>query len=154
MEERSQPASQNSAADRAEIERICRERGLPLTAQRRVVFETLRRLDHPTVDQIWEAAQQSLPEISRTTVYRILETFAAIQLIRKVCHPGAVARYEDNTQRHHHLLCRCCGRVTDFEDPALDQLALPGPQSGYQLDDYSVLFEGLCFRCLAAAKSG
>lgn len=144
------------AGRRAEIERICREHLLPLTAQRRIVLETLPRLNHPTVDEIWDEVRKALPEISRTTVYRILEAFSKLRIIRKVCHPGAVARYEGKTTRHHHLLCILCGRMTDLDDPALDQIEFPGEESGFRIEDYSIQFRGLCLKCAAMStpKSG
>lgn len=140
-------SSLDRSARRAEIERICREHSLPLTAQRRAVLETLPKLSHPTVDEMWDAMRKSLPEVSRTTVYRILETFAKLKIIRKVCHPDAVARYEDKTSRHHHLLCNRCGKMTDFDNPALDRIAFPGKESGFRIEDYSIQFRGLCRQC-------
>ncbi|MDR3763866.1 MAG: Fur family transcriptional regulator [Acidobacteriota bacterium] len=145
-------ARDDKAARRAEIEKICREHGLPLTAQRRIVLETLPKLNHPAVDEIWEQARESMPEVSRTTVYRTLEMFSKLRIIRKVCHPGAVARYEDKTNRHHHLLCLRCGKMTDLDDPSLDKLHLPGAGTGYQIEDYSIQFRGLCKKCMADKK--
>lgn len=144
----------NSLGRREEIERICREHSLPLTAQRRIVLETLPLLNHPTVDEVWDEVCKSLPEISRATVYRILETFAGLRIIRKVCHPGAVARYEDKTTRHHHLLCIRCGAMTDLNDRALDRIKFPGQESGFQIEDYSIQFRGLCLKCAASLTPG
>lgn len=137
---------------RAEIERVCREHSRPLTAQRRAVLETLPKLSHPTVDEIWDEVRKFMPEVSRTTVYRILETFAGLKIIRKVCHPGAVARYEDKTARHHHLLCIRCGKMTDLDNPALDRIKFPGEESGFRIEDYSIQFRGLCVECAEAAR--
>lgn len=138
---------------RAEIEKICREHSLPLTAQRRAVLETLPKLNHPTVDEIWDEVRKPMPEVSRTTVYRILETFAGLKIIRKVCHPGAVVRYEDKITRHHHLLCSRCGKMTDLDNPALDRIAFPGEESGFRIEDYSIQFRGLCVECIKAART-
>ena len=57
------------------FERLCRERGLSLTVQRRAVLEAvLDRGDHPTADQVYDEVKERLPGLSRTTVYRVLET--------------------------------------------------------------------------------
>lgn len=139
---------------RSEIERICREHSLSVTPQRRVVLEALSsRPTHPTVDEIWDEVRRSMPEISRTTVYRILETFAQLDVIRKVGHPDAAARYESRTSRHHHLLCLQCGRMEDLDDAALDKIDLPGVQTGFHIEDYSIQFRGLCSKCAAPPKS-
>jgi Fur family peroxide stress response transcriptional regulator len=148
-------ANERVSATLAELERTCREHALPLTAQRRAVLAALcLRSDHPTVDEVWEDVRVEMPEISRTTVYRILETFSQFRIIRKVCHPGAVARYERKMRRHHHLVCIQCGSVEDLDAPALDHLRLPGPETGFQVEDYSIHFRGLCKKCAAEAAPG
>jgi len=141
-----------AANGEVDIERICREHSLPLTTQRRAVLDALAsRHDHPTVDEIWADVRKTTPDISRTTVYRILEVFALLRVVRKVCHPGAMARYEIRIGRHHHLLCLDCGLIMDLEDPALDCITLPGEDSGFRIEDYSIQFRGLCSRCAAGA---
>jgi Fur family peroxide stress response transcriptional regulator len=62
-----------AAARLKKLEEVCRERGLPLTTQRRTVLEVLlERSDHPTADQIFEAVKVRNPRIARRTVYRSL----------------------------------------------------------------------------------
>jgi len=136
-----------------EAEQICRRHALPLTVQRRMILESLApRTDHPTADQILTDVRERAPEISRTTVYRVLEAFVRVGVARKVCHPGAAARYEIVRDRHHHLVCLLCGRMTDFEDPRLDQLPLPDSQAnGFEATDYSIQFRGICASCAKAA---
>src|SRR5690606_34308177 len=74
------------------FERICRERRLPVTVQRRTIFEMiLDREDHPTADQVYDQVRRRLPSISRTTVYRILDNLVELGLITKICHPGSAA---------------------------------------------------------------
>jgi Fur family peroxide stress response transcriptional regulator len=131
-----------------DLAQICREHALPLTVQRRVVLEALSlRTDHPTADQIFDDVRTRMPEISRTTVYRVLETFVRIAVARKVCHPGSATRYEVKTHRHHHLVCLNCEKMLDLEDPSLDGLPLPSESSGFQIGDYSIQFRGLCSDC-------
>ena len=137
-----------------EAEQICRRHALPLTVQRRMILEALApRSDHPTADEILAEVRERAPEISRTTVYRVLEAFVRVGVARKVCHPGAAARYEIVRDRHHHLVCLVCGRMTDFEDPRLDQLPLPDSKTnGFEVADYSIQFRGICARCARAAR--
>lgn len=132
-----------------QFERLCREQGLPVTVQRRAVMEALAgRQDHPTADQIFEVVRERVPGISRTTVYRILETFVRIGVARKVSHPGAAARFETEMGRHHHLLCLQCGRMTDLVNGALDSIPISAIQvSGFELTDYSIQFRGTCSAC-------
>lgn len=132
------------------LRRVCRERGVPLTVHRRVVFETLLgREDHPTADQVYSEVQARLPGVSRTSVYRILEMLVATSMVTKVCHPGSAARFDPKTRQHHHLVCLSCERIIDVEDPRMDCLPLPDVHGcGFQIDDYHVHFRGTCAECL------
>jgi len=127
---------------------ICRRHSLPLTVQRRVVLDELsRRSDHPTADEVYGGVRKKMPEISRTTVYRVLEAFVGIGVVRRVCHPGSSSRYETRMHRHHHLICLQCEAIVDLESPALDKLPLPKVSSGFTIEDYSVQFRGICRDC-------
>jgi len=133
------------------FEEQCRRHGLALTVQRRAVFEAIYlRRDHPTADQIYAVVRRRLPGVSRTTVYRVLETFVRAGLITKACHPGAAARYDPVVRRHHHLVCLRCEKIVDFLDSRLDQLPTPkAPRHGFVIDDHCVHFRGLCGDCAA-----
>ncbi|HVX67168.1 MAG TPA: transcriptional repressor [Bryobacteraceae bacterium] len=136
------------------MEEVCRRNGLPLTIQRRLTLEALaRRRDHPTADQVLEDVRKQMPEISRPTVYRVLEALVRIGVARKVCHPGAAARYETETRRHHHLVCLDCEEMVDVDAPYLDHLRLPDVRSRFHIEDYSIQFRGLCSRCARKSSS-
>ena len=132
-----------------EFEQLCRSRGMPLTVQRRMILEALlRREDHPTVDRIFEDVRKRVPGVSRTTVYRVLETLVKVGVARKVSHPQATARFETKTERHHHLVCLRCEKVVDLEDSSLNRVPLPDVRlHGFDIEDYSIYFRGLCSSC-------
>jgi len=136
------------------FEQICRERGIPVTVQRRVVLEELLESStHPTADQIQRGVQRRIPGISQTTVYRVLELLVELDLARKTCSPGTACRYDGRTVRHHHLVCLSCDRIVDHDDPALNDLPFPDRGStGFELREYSVQFLGTCPDCLNAPK--
>jgi Fur family peroxide stress response transcriptional regulator len=145
------PEPQRSIAG---FEAECRRRGLAVTIQRRAVFEALQeRRDHPTADQVFEDVSQRVPGLSRTTVYRVLETLVDAGFARKVHHAGGVARFDPMTHRHHHLVCEACGRLVDVDDAAVPALRLPEARgSGFRVKDYSVSFLGLCGACARAKR--
>lgn len=131
------------------LEGICRARGLSLTHQRRALLGALiQRKDHPTADQLYDDLKQNLSGLSRTTVYRILETFVRIGLVVKISSQQAKARFDADTSRHHHISCVQCGAVADLFDSHFDLPELPeNHPSGFQLHDYAITFTGLCPRC-------
>jgi Fe2+ or Zn2+ uptake regulation protein len=130
----------------------CREAGFPLTVQKRVILEeVLLRDDHPTAEQIRDAIQARVPEISRATVYRVLESLVQLGAIGRAHHFGPAARFDANPGHHHHLVCVRCNRVIDFEDERLDNLPLPDrTPTGFLTIDYSIHFTGLCAECQQA----
>jgi Fur family peroxide stress response transcriptional regulator len=133
----------------AVLEAACRQHGLPLTVQRRVILEALAgRDDHPTADEIWEAVRVRLPEVSRTTVYRVLEALVRLGLAVRICSPGTGARFEPRTHRHDHLVCVECELVMDVEAPTLNTLPLPDVRKhAFEIHDFSTHFRGLCANC-------
>ncbi len=136
--------------DRLEkLKKICRNKGIPLTNQRRTVLEVLlQRSDHPTADQVFETVRQKSPQISRRTVYRVLDTLVELEVIRRVHHPGATARFDGMIHRHHHLVCLQCNKIVDLENSDLDSLALPkGNPHGFDVSDFSVQLMGVCPEC-------
>ena len=132
-----------------QLEKCCRENGMPLTVQRRVIMETLAgRQDHPTADQIYDAVGDRLPGISRTTVYRVLEAFVTLGVSQKINNPEAKSHFDADTTRHHHVRCTGCGAVADVHDEKLNDLQLPRrTDSGFELTDYSISFVGTCATC-------
>jgi len=129
--------------------RACRERGLPVTVQRRVVLEAVLDLDgHPSADNVHAAVERRHPGISRTTVYRALDTLSRLGVITKVSHSGRMVRYEGRTELHHHLICLRCDQVIDISDERLDGCPLPDTSKhGFEVRDHRVQLRGICRRC-------
>ena len=133
----------------ADLARLCRERGLRCTVQRRAILEAVLELaNHPTAEQVYEAVLPRLPGISKTTVYRALESLARLGVITKACHPGAAARFDGRTELHHHLICLSCDAVVDISDERLDALVVPDTSGfGFEVTDFKVQLRGICRRC-------
>jgi Fur family transcriptional regulator, peroxide stress response regulator len=131
------------------LESLCRQRGVPVTVQRRVILSALiDRADHPTIDQVFQDVKQRIPGVSRTTVYRALETMVELGIAKRTKHFEAAARFDGNTDHHHHLVCTRCNRVVDFVDPRMSELPLPDShRTGFEVIDFSIYFEGLCQSC-------
>jgi len=117
--------------------------------QRRIILETVLDLDnHPSADQIFGAAENRLPGIARTTVYRTLEYLARMGVITKACHPGRVARFDPRLELHHHLVCLHCNEFFDFEADGLNELVIPDTSAlGFEVNDYRVQLRGICKTC-------
>lgn len=132
-----------------ELEERFRRAGLPLTVQRRAVYAALGpRRDHPTAEAIYEEVRGRVPGMSRTTVYRVLETLVGLGLARRACHSGAAARYDPVVERHDHAVCTVCGLVEDVEAEGRGEVEAPRKTaSGFRIDDYSIYYQGVCGPC-------
>jgi Fur family peroxide stress response transcriptional regulator len=129
-------------------EQVCRQKGLTMTVQRRVILkELVQRADHPTANQIYESVKERLPGLSRTTIYRVLDTFVRVGAAHKVFHPDAVVRFDPIRERHHHLFCRRCGDLFDLEDSVVKEIRLRESPEGFEIHDYSIHFTGICVGC-------
>lgn len=132
-----------------QLKAVCRSRGVSLTPQRLAVMEALAaRRDHPTADQLYEDLCRRMPGISRTTVYRVLETFVQLGLVRKVESRASKAHFDADTSLHPHLVCLGCGRVSDYPDRAFGMLQPPPvTDDGFEIVDYAVTLVGYCRGC-------
>lgn len=133
----------------AQLERACHERGLRCTVQRRVILEAVLSLaNHPTADQVYEAVLPRLPGVSKTTVYRALESLARLGVITKACHTGSISRYDARIDLHHHLICLRCDGIVDISNARLDEVAIPDTSElGFEVTDFRVQLRGLCRSC-------
>lgn len=133
-----------------QFEAACRAHRLPVTVQRRRIFEALMgRSDHPTPDTVYGAVKETLPGVSRTTVYRVLDTLVRVGVVSKASSPGAASRVDPRTSRHHHLVCERCDRLFDVDEDAVEhRIRLPDVRrQGFAIQGYSIHFTGLCAAC-------
>ncbi len=130
------------------IEKL-RYRHISVTPQRLAVLGNLEgRRDHPTAEQIYQEVRRDMPAISFNTVYKTLEVFCLKGLIIKVNPLHEVARYDSETGRHGHLICRNCHFIVDLSDDVASVPPLPEEmRAGFRLEHHSLIFWGLCPRC-------
>ena len=100
------------------IERLCVERRLKMTGQRRVIARVLSEsADHPDVEELYRRAAELDPRISIATVYRTVRLLEENGILERRDFGGGRARYEPSAHgHHHHLIDVDTGRVIEFED--------------------------------------
>ena len=133
------------------VEALCdvlREKGLKVTPQRRLIFETLQdNVDHPTVQDIYRRVQEVMPDISLATVYHTLRDLVEMGEVMELDLGEGKSRYDPCTAPHYHLGCLGCRHVLDVVHN-FDGLELsPAETSGYQIVRCEVVFYGYCPEC-------
>jgi Fur family transcriptional regulator, ferric uptake regulator len=106
------------------IERLCIERGLKMTGQRRVVARVLSEAgDHPDVEELYRRASALDQHISIATVYRTVRLFEEQGILERRDFGGGRARYEPSEDGpHYHLIDVETGKVIEFQDPEHERL--------------------------------
>jgi Fur family transcriptional regulator, ferric uptake regulator len=119
--------------------RRCRELGLRLSRQRRMVLQLLwTEKTHLSARDIFEKLNNLGRNIGHTSVYQNLESLQSAGVIE--CLDRASGRlYGYRADPHSHLTCLDTGEIHDLEVslPA-HLLALIEQQTGYQIEAYTL----------------
>jgi len=106
------------------IERLCIDRGVKMTGQRRVIARVLSDAeDHPDVEELYRRALLLDRHISIATVYRTVRLFEEKGILERHDFGGGRARYEPSEESHHHHLIDIeTGKVIEFQDAEHEEL--------------------------------
>lgn len=123
--------------------------GEKLTPQRQTVLQVIReREDHPTANDIFQAARRLLPSISYATVYNSLRYLKKAGLVREINFGDSASRYDRETDRHDHAICTSCGRLVDFDFPeAANLMRVAARKSRFKPESVHLTLRGLCPEC-------
>jgi Fur family ferric uptake transcriptional regulator len=126
-----------------------RAAGCRMTPQRALVAEALHHLGgHVTADRVLAHVQMQHPYMDLSTVYRTLERFAELGLVRAFRGAGGPAQFELAEEPHHHLVCTRCGDVQALPVAALDDLmAQLDVDHGFRAEMHHLAIPGLCAAC-------
>ncbi|MFA7275470.1 MAG: transcriptional repressor [Pseudobdellovibrionaceae bacterium] len=120
------------------LEARCLDAGLKMTGQRRTILKILEQAeDHPSVDAVFERAKALDSSISIATVYRTLSLLEEMDIIVKREFNESFARYDTNTDHHHHMIDLETGEVIEFKNEELELLKIKiARELGYELLDH------------------
>jgi len=128
------------------LEKLCLEKGLKMTEQRRVIARVLSESkDHPDVEQVYQRASERDPRISIATVYRTVKLFEEVSILERHDFGDGRARYEEVPERHHdHLIDVQTGEVVEFRNEEIEELQkLVAKKLGYKLVDHRLELYGV-----------
>ncbi|HEX9569124.1 MAG TPA: Fur family transcriptional regulator [Rhodospirillales bacterium] len=106
------------------IERLCIEKGMKMTEQRRIIARVLSAAnDHPDVEEVYRRASKLDPKISIATVYRTVRLFEEANIVERHDFGNGRSRYEEATDEHHdHLIDIQSGKVIEFQNAEIEDL--------------------------------
>ncbi len=138
----------------AEFVDACHRQGVKATHQRtEILRELVATQEHPDAETIYARVRQRIPTISLDTVYRTLRMLEDEGVIARVGSMRDRARFDANTDRHHHFVCCECGTIGDFYSDELDRFPVPREVAEMgSVDRVYVELRGRCRKCQARAK--
>ena len=128
------------------LERLCLEKGLRMTGQRRVIAQVLSgSTDHPNVDMVHQRAVAIDSGISISTVYRTVKLFEDAAILERHDFGDGRARYEEIPKEHHdHLIDVKTGNVIEFQNVDIERLQkVVARELGYRLVDHRLELYGV-----------
>ena len=114
---RMSPTGDNQQTSLRNVDSILTERGIFVTAQRRLIAQTLfERNMHVTPEQLHELVCRRGARVSKATVYNTLGLFAEKGLVREIHVSNSKTFYDSNTSRHHHFYNVDSGDLIDMKE--------------------------------------
>jgi Fur family ferric uptake transcriptional regulator len=127
-----------------------RQRGFRITPQREMIVEIIAHHDsHLTAEEIYAQVSQRTHALNLATVYRTLELLVETGFVSRIdLGEGQVSYATRHHGPHIHLVCRCCGAVTDATQDLLESLhAQLQAQYSFAADLQHTSIPGVCTAC-------
>lgn len=137
--------------------KILAENNYKATEPRKILIEFLNKENnkHLSCDEIYERIQHTNPNVGIATIYRNMQLFDDLKIVKKLNFDDGVARYElanfDNSH-HHHLICISCGKLVEINDQKWQDFEsdlvkrLEGDYH-FKIVNHDIKFYGYCSDC-------
>lgn len=104
---------------------------------------------HPTADEVYTNLNETMPTLSKTTVYNSLKLMsdkgAALMLTideTKLCFDG-------DTSPHAHFLCKKCEKIYDLPITLAVKQVIEMSSDGHIIDEVHYYYKGTCKNCFS-----
>ena len=127
-----------------------------VTSQRQLILSQIQKSGgHISAKELYQRASSKNKSISLATVYRTLRLFKELGLIEERRLGRVYCYYEiKESPEHQHLVCRCCGKVTEFESLPIRKLVEKvGRDHGFNTTKIELYMEGYCQQCTKKASN-
>ncbi len=129
-----------------DIVRLCLEKGMRMTEQRRVIAQVLSDAsDHPDVEEVYRRSTAIDNGISIATVYRTVRLFEEAGILERHDFRDGRSRYEPVSEEHHdHLIDLETGNVLEFHSEEIERLQEEiARRLGFKLVDHRMELYGV-----------
>lgn len=138
-----------------EVEDKLRANDHKMTPKRELVLRVLleNKDKHLSAEEVYNLVKLRAPDVGLATVYRTLELFTNFDIIHSMDFGDGRKRYEfgagdQESHRHHHLICINCGRIIEVNEDLLDELEARVTKTyDFVITDHELKIFGWCREC-------
>jgi Fur family transcriptional regulator, ferric uptake regulator len=136
----------------AGAERALSDAGYRRGGARRAILELLDEQSCAlSAVEIEQALTSRRREVSRASVYRVMDELEEIGLVQRVEIGQGMVRYEPvrhGPGHHHHLVCDNCGRLQPFADDELERtIRRVAERLTMRVSEHEIVLHGACQTC-------
>lgn len=137
---------------RKDLAAYLRSKGLRMTASKELLIQFFldNQSRHILTKELQEHVARHLPDVDRTTIYRNIEKFIALDLIQELDLPktGKAYQFIFDKKVHHYYICKECGDLKKGDKKLFDRIekALKDIHD-FSKAQLSVVFYGHCSEC-------
>lgn len=103
-------------ADNRQLISLLKDKGFKITPQRLEICNiVLNSSGHPTAESVYREISKLYPSISQATVYNTLNLLVKLRILNELPFTNTHTRYDINTEVHINIVCKSCGKITDYE---------------------------------------
>jgi len=133
-----------------------RSSGFRVTRQRQLILEILdESREHLDAAALYERVKARDARIGLATVYRTLALLVDMGLVQEHSLGEEHGHFESiqNDAHHYHFTCAGCGKVIEFEAPAVMEVVQKLiDEQGVEVEDIHLFIKGYCALCRAERK--
>ncbi len=122
---------------------ILKNSGFKLTKNRCEILKILLNSQKPiSLKEI----QTKVNNCDFASIYRIINLFVELKIVRKVNFGEKFLRYEIENEKkhHHHLVCTKCGKVSFLDYCVVDEIE---KLTKFKIEEHNMEFSGICPEC-------
>ena len=127
-----------------------KDTGLKLTKHKLAMLNLFKTHKHLNANQIYELLRNQNDIISIATIYRILSTLEAKNILVKHNFADDQFTYEllNSNDHHDHLICIKCNNVIEFIDSDIEKLQNQiAENNNFDIISHSLNIYGICRDC-------
>lgn len=129
------------------IENILKENKNRVTPERIAIFDFLKTKHIFSYNDI----NDNFKDLWRSSVFRTLNLFLDLWVIRKVDIWGNIMSYELNDHNHHHehMTCKNCNSIINFDSEKICEKIFSQAKSlWFEIKSHSISIMWICKNCL------